>query len=141
MAALIAGCGGHTATKSDIVARANAICFNAQQALRELAPPTGGAGDLAGMSMYLNRLVPIVAREARQLRALPRPPQQRATLNRFIAAVSESVTHYRAAARAAAAQNSAGLVQALARLRTDDAVAAARSYGLTQCTGRATATA
>ena len=38
-AALIGGCGGHTATRKDVIARANAICFGAQQAVRSIPSP------------------------------------------------------------------------------------------------------
>lgn len=133
--ALLAGCGDHTATRRDVVARANAICFDAQQTLRELAPPTGGAGDLAGMSRYLGKVVPIVAKESRQLQALPRPASQRGTLDRFVDAVASSVADYRAAAHAAAGGDGAGVAESLAKLRSVDVAAPARAYGLDQCTG------
>ena len=140
VAALVAGCGGHAASRQDVIARANAICFTAQQAARSVASPAGGASDTKMLAAYFDKLAPIVAKEARQLAALPRPPQRQATLNHYIDAVGASVADYRAAARAAAAGDSGAVTQALARLQATGATPYARAYGLTQCTGSASAT-
>jgi hypothetical protein len=129
-AALLAGCGGHAATRSDVIARANAICFESQQAIRTIPLPSGGTEKLAA---YLRTITPIAAKEATQLRALPRPGPRQATLNRFIAASSSSVSDYRAATRAAAAGDDDGVQQAFARLRASPAAGYARAYGLKQC--------
>jgi hypothetical protein len=135
-ATLLAGCGGgHSATRSDVIARANAICFDSQQALRSIPPPSAGSETLAP---YLHKITAIVAKEATQLRALPRPAPRQAMLNRFIAASSSSVAEYRAAARAAAAGDDGGVQQAFARLRASPAAGYARAYGLKQCSGQST---
>jgi hypothetical protein len=131
-AAALAGCGGHSATRQDVIARANAICFEAQQTLRSVPTPTGGGETLAA---YLHKVTPIVVTEARQLRTLPRPTPRRDTLNRFIAASSASVADYQAAARAAAQDDDDGVQQALAKLRASPAAGYARAYGLKQCAG------
>ena len=133
--ALVAGCGGHSATRSDVIARANAICFESQQAIRTIPLPSGGT---AAVAAYLRKITPIAAKEATQLRALPRPEPRQATLNRFIAASSSSVGDYRAAMRAAAAGDDDGVQQAFARLRASPAAGYARAYGLKQCTGQST---
>jgi Lon protease-like protein len=137
-AATITGCGGHSATRQDVIARANAICFTAQQAARSV--PSPGAGDTKALAAYFDKVTPVVAKEARQLAALPRPTQRQATLNRYVEAVGASVADYRAAARAATAGNEGGVTQALTRLQATDATRYARAYGLNQCTGSATAT-
>jgi hypothetical protein len=137
-AATITGCGGHSATRKDVIARANAICFTAQQAARSV--PSPGAGDTRALAAYFDKVAPVVAKEARQLAALPRPTPREATLNHYVAAVGASVADYRAAARAAMAGNEAGVTQALTRLHATDATRYARAYGLNQCTGSATAT-
>jgi len=134
----IAGCGGHSATRKDVVARANAICFTAQQAARSVASP--GAADTKALAAYFDKVAPVVAKEARQLAALPRPKQRQATLNHYVDAVGASVADYRAAARAAAADDQSGVTQALARLQATDATRYARAYGLSQCTGSASPT-
>jgi hypothetical protein len=132
-AATITGCGGHSATRKDVIARANAICFTAQQAARSVASP--GAADAQALARYFDKVVPIVAKESRQLAALPRPKQRQATLNHYVDAVGASVADYRAAARAAAAGDAGGVTQALARLQSTGATRYARAYGLNQCTG------
>jgi hypothetical protein len=134
-AALLAGCGGHTATRQDVVARANAICFTAQQAARSIAPPS--ATNPRALAAYFEKLTPIVAQEARELAALPRPPQRQQALNRYVEAIGASVAEYRTAARAAAAGDTGGATQALAQLQAGGAVGYAHAYGLTQCTGSA----
>jgi hypothetical protein len=136
--ATITGCGGQSATRQDVVARANAICFTAQQAARSVASP--GAANTKALAAYFDKVVPIVAKEARQLAALPRPKQRQATLNHYVDAVGASVADYRAAARAAAAGDAGGVSQALARLQSTEATRYARAYGLNQCTGSASAT-
>ena len=111
--------------------------------------PAGSAlGGVAGrrrdepkaLAAYFDKVVPIVAKEARQLAELPRPQQRQATLNHYIAAVGASVAEYRAAARAAAAGDDGGVTQALAKLQSGGATRYARAYGLTQCTGAPSAT-
>jgi hypothetical protein len=138
-AAAITGCGGHSATRKDVIARANAICFTAQQAARSVASPAGAKPDTKMLAAYFEKLEPIVAKEARQLAALPRPRPRQATLNRYIDAVGASVADYRAAARAATIGDSGGVTQALARLQSSSATRYARAYGLNQCTGSSSA--
>jgi hypothetical protein len=134
--AVLAGCGGgHSATRSDVIARANAICFESQQALRSIPPPAGETGALVP---YLHKITPIVATEASQLAALPRPAPRRQALNRFIAANSSAIADYRAAARAAASGDDGGVQQAFAQLRASPAAGYARAYGLKQCSGQST---
>jgi hypothetical protein len=130
---MLAGCGGHSTTRADVIARANAICFTSQQAMRSIPPPSAGTETLTG---YLRKITPIAAKEAKQLRALPRPTPRQAELNRFIAANSSSVADYRAATRAAAAGNDGGVQQAFAQLRASPAPGYAREYGLKQCSGQ-----
>jgi hypothetical protein len=134
-AALIGGCGGHTATRKDVIARANAICFTAQQAARSVASPGAGATDTKALATYFDKVTRIVAAEASQLAALPRPKQRRGTFNRYVDAVGASVADYRTAARAAAAGDAGGVSQALAKLQSNGATRYARDYGLTQCAG------
>ena len=53
-------CGGHTVTKKDVIARANAICINALRAVRSLPPPAGATGSPAALAAYLEKVAPIV---------------------------------------------------------------------------------
>ena len=91
-------CGGHTATKQDVIARANGICINTLRAVRSVPPPAGGAGSPAALAAYLQKVVPIVQKEASDTQALPRPAQDRAVLDRYVAAVTASASQYRALA-------------------------------------------
>ncbi|HEX3977473.1 MAG TPA: hypothetical protein VHW96_14495 [Solirubrobacteraceae bacterium] len=133
----ITGCGGHTVTKQDVVARANGICINALRAARSLPAPAGGTGSPAALAAYLQQLVPIVQKQASQTRALPRPARDRVILNRYVAAVTAGANQYRALEIAAKKGDSAAVAQGLAALRTSPAPALAAQYGLTRCNASA----
>jgi hypothetical protein len=126
-------CGGHTATKQDVVARANGICINALRAVRSLPPPAGGTASPQALAPYLQKVVVIVEKEAADTRALPRPAQDRVLLDRYVAAVTAGAGQYRALARAAENGDSAAVSRGLAALRTSPVPALAARYGLTRC--------
>jgi hypothetical protein len=129
----LAGCGGHTATKKDVVARGNAICTQALSAIRSVPPPTGAtAGALA---TYLKKVGPIVEKEASQLAGLPRPAVQKQTLDAFVSAFQATAHAYRDAAAAASRGSAADARQALASLNSSKVPQLATQYGLTACTG------
>ncbi len=130
-------CGGHTVTKKDVVARANAICINALRAVRSVPPPAGATGSPAAMAAYLEKVAPIIETEASATKALPRPAQDRALLNRYVAALADGATQYRALSAAARNGDSAGFAHALAVLRESPAPALAARYGLTRCNASA----
>jgi hypothetical protein len=129
----VAACGGHTVTKKEVIARANGICITALHAMREVPPPTG----TADVSPYLAKVLPIVEKEARDTRALPRPTRDRALLDRYVAAVTATATQYRALAKAAANADGAAVAQGLAALRANPAPALAARYGLSRCNASA----
>jgi hypothetical protein len=131
------GCGGHTATKQDVVVRADAICSNALRDIRATPSPAGGATALPALAAYLRTVVPILRREASDLKALPRPAAHRVLLNQYLAAIGSSSATYRALAAAAARGDQAAVNQALARLQVNRAPALAARYGLRQCVGAA----
>jgi hypothetical protein len=126
-------CGGHTVTKKDVIARANGICIRTLRAVRSVPPPAGGAGSPSALAPYLQKVAPIVEKEASDTRALPRPAQDRALLNRYVAAVTASANQYRALASAAEKGDSAAVSQGLATLRVSPVPALAARYGLTRC--------
>jgi hypothetical protein len=141
-AALISGCGGHTATSKDVIARANAICFQSLQSIRSVPPPVASGTPsfsspayLATFASYVDKVRPIVAKEARRLQALPRPKQRLATLNAFIAAVAKESDDYASIATAASKRDGGGVTKALSKLASNPARSLARQYGMTQCTG------
>jgi hypothetical protein len=130
-------CGGHTATKRDVIARANAICSASVREVRSVTPPAAGDGSLASLSDYLQKVLPIVEKEGSDTRALPRPAADRAVLNRYIAAVTGAEQQYRAVAAAAARNDPAAVAQALSALRSSPATTLARQYGLNRCSAAA----
>ena len=130
-------CGSHTATKQDVIARANAICSASVRDVRSVAPPAAGDGTLASLSAYLQKVLPIVEKEGGDTRALPRPARDRALLTRYIAAVTAAEQQYRAAAAAAARNDRAAVAQALSALRSSPATTLARQYGLSRCSAAA----
>lgn len=130
-------CGAHTATKQDVIARANAICAASVRDVRSVAPPAPGDGSLMSLSAYLQKVLPIVEKEGGDTRALPRPAAGRALLNRYIAAVTAAEQQYRAAAAAAARNDPAAVAQALSALRSSPAATLARQYGLSRCSAGA----
>lgn len=129
----LAGCGGQTVTKQDVIARGNAICAGSLRDIRAVPPPAGAAGSPAVLAAYLKRVVPILDKEIFSLRALPRPAQDHSLLNRYVAAVNATAAQYRSLAVAAQAGDSGAVAQALAALRTSPAAALAAQYGLSQC--------
>jgi hypothetical protein len=132
---LATGCGGHTATKQDVIAHANGICVSTLRQVRDIAPPTGSS--LTALATYLGKVAPIIDKEASDTRALPRPPQDRDVLTRYIAAVSTSATQYRALVAAAKNGDAAAVSTALAALRSNPAQTLAKKYGLTECSASA----
>src|ERR1700727_2935089 len=70
----LSACGSSGESKKDFIARADAICNNATRDLLNVAAPaTTGTVTLPALAKYLGAVVPIVASEAKQLNALPRP--------------------------------------------------------------------
>lgn len=131
LAVALAGCGSAN-TKRDFVARADAICAAATREERALPPP-GATVTLAG---YLTRVAGVVAREARDLRRLPRPQQrasQRRELASYLDALGAAATEFRAAAQAAASGDSARLLVSQSALASSRAPALATAYGLATC--------
>jgi hypothetical protein len=140
--ATITACGGHSATRQDVIARADAICFQSDQSIRSVPSPVAAGAPsfrspayLAAFATYLAKVRPIVAKEARGLQALPRPEQRRATLNAFIAAVAKESADYASMSAAASTGDAGGVTTALSALTRNPARSLAGRYGMTQCTG------
>jgi hypothetical protein len=134
----VAACGGggsgSSATRQDVIARGNAICAATLRAERATPSPSGTAASLAA---YFTSVLPVVEKEAAQLRSLPRPARDRDVLARYLTAIGALEHEYRALAAAAAAGDSGATAQALAALRASPAPALAGRYGLTQCAAAA----
>jgi hypothetical protein len=136
---VLAGCGGSGYTKSDFIARADAICAGAVRQTRSIAPPgaaQAGSGQDGALAAYLSNVVPVLENEASQLRALRRPPGnagELATLNRWYSALAQSVMHYKELAAAARRGDDQSVADAEAALGASPVYSLAASYGLRSC--------
>lgn len=137
-AVALTACGSSPVTKQDVIARANQICETAASSARSVTPPAPGA--LPDLARYYQRVTPIVTVEVKQLRTLPRPAQDRALLDRYLAAIASSADEYRALANAAQSGDRGALASASAQLRSNPAAGLAMRYGIAGC-GGSTATA
>ena len=133
---MVAGCGGSSYTKSDFVARANAICTSTLRQTRALAPPASTSQQGIAFAAYLGQLVPLVQSEADQLRALKRPhdsARDSATLTSYYAALGQLVANYRQLEAAARRGDTQTVTDVEATLRASPIAALAASYGLQSC--------
>ena len=132
-----AACGTSGITRVDYLARANAICATALRGARNVTPPGSSAAgpSLDALGSYFKQVIPIVEREASQLRALPRPAADRALLDSFLSALGASVADYRRLASAATAGDRATLEQEASALGSSPASGLASRYGLSECAG------
>jgi len=137
----LAACGSSAPSKRDVIARGDAICETAFRDAQTIPPPaasTARGPSLSALADYLRRVKPIVDTEVAGLRALPHPAQDRALLDRYIAAMTASEAQYSALSSAAARDDEAGVASALAALRASPASSLAASYGFGSCAESAT---
>ncbi len=134
---LLTGCAG--LTKADFIARADAICADSVRATRLIAPPAfaeAGSGALDGLAAYASKVLPLVASEAGQLRALPRPQgnaKDSAALAGFLDAFSGVAADYGSLETAATKGDAPGVARAEGALGTSRVSTFARAYGLRSC--------
>ncbi len=136
VAALVAGCGASGYTKSDFVARADAICTSTVRQARALTPPASTSQPGGALAAYLGQLVPLVQSEEHQLRALKRPPgkaRDSATLTAYYAALAQIVANYRQLEAAARRGDTQAATDVEATLRASPVADLAASYGLRSC--------
>ena len=139
LAFVVAGCGGSGYTKQDFIARANAICTNALRQTRSITPPSvaqANPAQDAALATYVSSVVPVLESEASQLRALRRPSDNahdRATLERYFAALTEAIHQYKALSAAAKRGDDQALASAEAALGASPVYSLAASYGLHSC--------
>ena len=132
----LSACGSSGESKKDFIARADAICNNTTRDLRNVAAPSSsGAVTLPALAKYLGAVVPVVASEAKQLKALPRPADDQVPLRRYLAAVAATAAHYKALADAARAGDRQAISAATGALRASPASHLAAAYGLKECAG------
>ena len=136
LAVMVAGCGGSGYTKSDFVARADAICTSTLRQARALTPPASTPQPGGALAAYLGQLVPLVQSEADQLRALKRPSgnsRDSATLTAYYAALAQIVANYRQLEAAAKRSDTQTVTDVEATLRASPIADLAASYGLQSC--------
>jgi len=129
----LGGCGSHTVTKQDFIARANAICASAQRGERNVA--VGASTSLPTLARYLSAVTPIVDSEVAQLRRLPKPVVSRRLLQRYLVAEQGAAADYAALAAAARAGDRAQVSIETAALQNSPAASLAARYGLMTCAG------
>jgi hypothetical protein len=133
----LAACGSSAPTKKDVIARANAICAGAQRDLLATPPPAGGETSLPGLAAYLHTVMPILQHEVSNVEALPRPATDRALLDQYVSAMTQSGATYRALSEAAQRGDQTGVNQALAQLQANPSSSLAARYGISQCASAA----
>ena len=125
----LGACGSHTYTKSDFIARADAICTSTLHSAR--------AGSQTGdLTAYLDGLVTLLASEEQALRALPLPkqsPADKAILQRYFASLRSDLASYRALAGATRRGDAGAAADAEAALRASPTTTLATRYGLSTC--------
>ena len=132
----VGGCGGGGNTKSDFIARADAICTNTLRQTRALVPPASTSQPGGAQAAYLAEVVALVQSEADQLRALKRPSgdaQDRAALSAYFAALGEVVAAYRQLEAAARRGDAQTVADVEATLQASPVAELAASYGLRAC--------
>jgi hypothetical protein len=140
VAGTLAGCGSSVESRSDFVARANAVCETAVRDVRDVTLPAAsgrGGTSLSALSRYLQTVTPVVQGEVKQLRALPRPAADRALLDQYLNALASSAAQYRVLDDAARHRDRAALAGAIGALRASPAAQLAARYGLAECAGSA----
>lgn len=133
---VVAGCGGSGYTKSDFIARADAICTSTLRQARAITPPASTSQPGGALAAYLGQLVPLVQSEAKQLRALKRPPgnaHEAATLTAYYGALAQIVANYRQLEAAASRGDTQTVTDIEATLRANPGAGLAASYGLQTC--------
>ncbi len=121
----VAGCGSSGPSRSQFIARADAICHSS---LAQLRAREATASTLA-------TVVPVIASEVRQLSALKQPTQDRALLRRYLAAMHTWLAGWRQleSVMAQGARNAQALSVAQATVSSNVPATLARRYGLMEC--------
>lgn len=143
----LASCGSSGPTKSQYVAKANAICASARTQttplIRQLtaaavglaSPGANAARSARQMASAVGRLQSVSARELSQLRKLQQPSGDHAAIERFLTPLAGLVD---AIGRAGAALRGGQPQRALAQLAevqptSQQVTRAANAYGMRQC--------
>jgi hypothetical protein len=136
---LLAACGGGGGlSKTDYVAKANAVCRDA--AAKVTALDASGQSDVAQLPKVAGQVVAVQRKALDRLEAIKAPKEDRAEIARWIALVDQTIDQAEVSARS---QRSGDITRAIAANLNGAALdkradQLARSYGLRRCVRAAT---
>jgi type III secretory pathway lipoprotein EscJ len=130
----LAACKAKTATisKADYQAKANAICATMNAKGNSLQDP---GTDQAKLKQVVDQAIPITSDGLAQLRQLPQPKGDEATIQSFFAKLDKLIADLRDESAALQANDLPKASQIATNFKTDSTAAndAANAYGLTVC--------
>jgi hypothetical protein len=130
------GCEDEGREREEFIKQADAVCSDAQVQIDRVVRPQDPR-DLLQLALFLERAVPIARSQNRRLKALERPEEEKAEINRLIGALEAEVDAAERMLAAAKRESQPGIQAAL----QDSAIAgaqteqAARNLGLRVCGG------
>jgi hypothetical protein len=134
-----AGCMGDDSTdKASFVEEADTICSDTQLAMSRVQQPQDPRDPLQ-LALFLERAVPVAREQNRKLKALERPDEQRAQINRWLGALDAEVDVAERMLAAARREDSRTVQAALqeSALASAQSRQFARQVGLRVCSGTA----
>jgi hypothetical protein len=137
LVALGAGCAGDDGNdEASFVEQADAICSDAQLELSRVQQPQDPRDPLQ-LALFLERAVPVAREQNRRLKALERPEEQRAEINRWLGALDAEVDVAERMLTAARREDRPAVQTALqeSALASAQSRQFARQVGLTVCGG------
>jgi hypothetical protein len=136
-ALLLSACGSSGESKADYIKRADAICVAGNRQITAVPMPrlTGLPRQqlLAGLSHYVDAVLPSVEKVVSQLKALPQPSQDQAVLHQYLAALDTAVAQLRTLSVAAARGDVVAVQSGAQELSGSKANTLARQYGFARC--------
>lgn len=139
---LVTGCGGNKkSAHAKYVERADATCTSYGQALHQIPQPPDPTSAVQ-VAPYLQRFVPLLARENAALRAIAPPSEDAAKVQRFLQAQDAQAFWAERARVAAARENQARMQASLSQwqLAVTAAAQVGNELGFKACTGTSSAT-
>jgi hypothetical protein len=132
-AAVIAGCGSSSLSKSTYVSRGDAICKKTGTAEAKVKTPA--KGNLAATATYLRSSADLIDAELSKLRKLAKPKGDGQRLGDLLSREADAITTLRSAATAAAAgqRTKADTLFTQAQGELSDVGTGLTDYGFTVC--------
>jgi hypothetical protein len=131
----LAACGSSsdkTLSKSDLVAKANAICSKATEAGKKIAPPTS-LDDPAVVAAYFDKVIPLTKKEVKDLNDLKPASDIKDDYDAYLAALGKAETLVEKVQKKAHAKDPSGKTD-LQNARTGIEIQkTARKVGIKDC--------